>query len=108
MRPARTAITCGAGGHSSTPPSEPTHGVGPAPRHGVAGRWPWAQSAVALSKIPHIASSKNLLRIAWPPLQFERSSELSPSDRAGAWIDSTGICVMILEWGLLYTRGSFD
>ena len=37
-RPARTAIVCGAAGHLYIPPSAPTHGVGPAPRHAAAVR----------------------------------------------------------------------
>src|SRR5678810_133554 len=36
-RPARIAVAAGDDGHLITPPSLPTHGVGPAPRHGAGG-----------------------------------------------------------------------
>ena len=36
-RPARIVVTPPAAGHLITPPSLPTHGVGPAPRHGAGG-----------------------------------------------------------------------
>src|SRR5262249_31691364 len=43
--PARTAIVRGAGAHLYTPPSVPTQGVGPAPRHGVWGAWAETETA---------------------------------------------------------------
>ena len=36
-RPARIAITRAAGAHWWMPPSAPTQGAGPAPRHGAGG-----------------------------------------------------------------------
>jgi hypothetical protein len=39
---ARMAMTRGAGGQAKKPPSEPGHGVGPAPRQGAGGGvWAW-------------------------------------------------------------------
>src|ERR1051326_5375359 len=46
-RPARTAMVRGAGGHCKMPPSEPTQGVGPAPRQGAGGGCTWAVSPAA-------------------------------------------------------------
>jgi hypothetical protein len=64
--PARIAISRGAAGHCSTPPSEPTHGVGPAPRHGADGACPCAQSDAAHRKNP-LAASMKIRLIAEPP-----------------------------------------
>jgi len=49
------------------PPSEPAHGVGPAPRHGVSGNSTWAQSVVAISNIPNPVATPDLHRITEPP-----------------------------------------
>src|SRR5258708_26947540 len=62
-RPARTAVTWGAGGHFRTPPSDPTHGTGPAPRHGAGGGRTWAESADAVNNIPNAAVIANVDRI---------------------------------------------
>jgi hypothetical protein len=87
IRPARTAIARGAGGHATTPPSEPSQGTLPAPRQGVESGFTCAHSAAELNKIPHATIHKRLLRIDSPPISST----------------STSNCVVELVWAHLYT-----
>ncbi len=57
-RPARMASARGAGGHWKKPPSGPTHGGGPAPRHGAGGGASCAPRVAAPSRIPNTASTE--------------------------------------------------
>src|ERR1051326_6465960 len=50
--PARTARIRGPDGHCRMPPSDPTQGVGPAPRQGIVSGLGWARSATALNNRP--------------------------------------------------------
>jgi hypothetical protein len=47
--PARTAMTCGAGGHLFAAPSLPKHGGVPAPRHGPLAPAPSCAHSVVAS-----------------------------------------------------------
>src|SRR5260221_6521535 len=51
--PALIASVFGAGGQLKIPPSAPTHGVGPAPRHGAGGTaGPCADAVAAITRTP--------------------------------------------------------
>src|SRR5262249_45477627 len=67
-RPARIAIVRGAWGHRNTPPSDPAHGVGPAPFHGAGGGCTCAHS-VTLSRMPSAGGTTAVLRIVSSPGQ---------------------------------------
>ena len=58
------------------PPSDPTHGVGPAPRHGAGGSCSWAHSVAVLRKTPPNIAVTYLRCITRPP-RFELLTNLS-------------------------------